>query len=161
VATSIINVTSPFLDLQRVCCVRFMRSYCIEYFSLVHLKPHLLVILLRFSSPTHRYIIHAHARQYKYNFMKMLIYKGQVHNTVLPTFHSSVCHTVALHFKDWSWGWQCLSCDMNCLIQTALVTIYLLQFAVIHYMGSTCTQILHIISAVIRVVNTYCDLCIC
>jgi len=25
--------------------------------------------------------------------MKMLMYMGQVHNNVLPNFHSSICHT--------------------------------------------------------------------
>jgi len=70
-------------------------------------------------------------------------------------------HWIALHFNVWSWVWQCLSCDMNCVTQAALVTIHLFQFAVIHSMGSTCTHILRINSAVIHVVNTYFDLCIC
>lgn len=106
--------------------VRFLKSNCVEYFSFVQFKPHLLlVIFLRFSSPTHQYIIHAHAWQYKYNFIKIIIYMGQVHNNVLPNIRSSICHTIALHFKVWSWVWQCLSCDMNCVIQTALVTIHL------------------------------------
>jgi len=47
---------------------------------------------------------------------------------------------------------------MNCVIQTALVTIHLLQFAIIRYMGSVCIHILHIIRAVIPVVNVYIDL---
>ena len=97
-ATSVINEMSSSSDLQRVSCVRLLRSDCIEYFSLVHFKPHLLlVIFLRFFSPTHQYIIHAHAGQYKYNFMIMLIYMGQVHNNVLPNFHSSICPT-GLHW---------------------------------------------------------------
>jgi len=70
-------------------------------------------------------------------------------------------HWIALHCNVWSWVWQCLSRDMNCVTQTALVTIHLLQFAVIQCMGSTCTHILHIISAVTHVVNTYFDLYIC
>ena len=50
---------------------------------------------------------------------------------------------------------------MNCVTQAALVTIHLFQFAVIHCTGSACTHILRINSAVIHVVNTYFDLCIC
>ena len=92
-ATSVINVKSSSLDLQRVSCVMLLRIDCIEYFSLVHFKARLLVIFLRFSSPAHQYIICACAGQYKYNFMKMLIFMGHVHNNVLPNFHSSIYHT--------------------------------------------------------------------
>ena len=103
-ATSVINDTSSSLDLQRVSCVKLLRSECIGYFSLVNFKPHLLLVIFsRFSSPTHWYIIHAHARQYKYNFLKMFFCMGQVHNNVIPDFHSSKCHTglrCTLRFED-------------------------------------------------------------
>jgi len=94
VATSVINEMPSSTDLQRVSCVQLLRSDCVEYFSLVHFKPRLLLVIsFTFSSPTHLYIIHAHAGQYKYNFMKMLIYMAQIYNNILPDFHSSIFHT--------------------------------------------------------------------